>query len=97
MIMKKLSIEEKAKAYDEALERAKEIIECSKNSGSKEVRMVLSFFPELRENEDEIIRKALIKLVKKAGEGYENVIDGVSIEDAISWLEKKCEQKPAEE
>ena len=44
------------------------------------------------ESDDEKIRKALIKLVKKAGEGYENVIDGVSIENAISWLEKQGEQ-----
>ena len=51
-----------------------------------------SQFPELKESEDERTRKALIKLVKKAGEGYENVIDGVSIENAISWLEKQGEQ-----
>lgn len=51
-------------------------------------------FPEIVESEDKRISKALIKLVKKAGEGYENVIDGVSIENAISWLEKKGEQKP---
>jgi hypothetical protein len=52
------------KKYKEALERAKEIIECSKNPGSKEVRMVLSFFPELRENEDERIRKELLDMCK---------------------------------
>lgn len=46
---------------------------------------------EHEESEDEKISKALIKLVKKAGEGYENVIDGVSIENAISWLEKQYE------
>jgi hypothetical protein len=66
--------------YKEALERAKEIIECSKNPGSKEVRMVLSFFPELRENEDERIRKELLDIAKTLGKS-----------EWIAWLEKQGE------
>jgi hypothetical protein len=85
--MKELSIEEKAKRYDEALERANELYD------EHERDIALLIFPELKESEGEKIRKALIKLVKKAGEGYENVIDGVSIENAISWLEKQGEQQ----
>lgn len=90
--MKELSVEEKAKAYDEAKLR----ISAAYNSNRCTIGFMNEIFPELKESEDEMIRKALIKLVKKAGEGYENVIDGVSIENAISWLEKQWEQKPAE-
>lgn len=88
--MKELSIEEK---YKKALERAKEIIECSK-SDTKEVRMVLSFFPELKECED----KRMIQYFKdlapfdKAEELYEKY--GFSHKDAIAWFEKQGEQKP---
>lgn len=77
------------KAYKEALERAKSF----RTPDNKDVAAYI--FPVLKESGDEKIRKALIKLVKKAGEGYENVIDGVSIENAISWIEKQGEQKSA--
>ncbi len=90
--MEKLSIEEKAKRYDEALERAKEIIECSK-SNSKEVRMVLSFFPELKESEGENICRKLIAFLKQCkavyGDGFKQF--GLEIDDAIAWLEEKKE------
>ena len=88
--MKELSIEEKAKRYDEALKVAKGLYAKDAPDSLHLERM----FTELKESDGEKIRKALIKLVKKAGEGYENVIDGVSIENAISWLEKQGEQKP---
>ena len=48
-----MSIEEKAKAYDEALERAKKLDE----DGCHVLRDV---FPELADSEDERIRKHLI-------------------------------------
>ena len=91
-IMKELSIEEKAKAYDEALGRAKELLEI----GLKDTRdkmVVLSFFPELKESEDERIRKALLELVHDTT-GDELWVDyNVHKEDALAWLEKQegCE------
>jgi hypothetical protein len=103
--MKELSIEEKAQRYDETLDRTIRFLTIIGVSPNEEPiaavkRMSEYIFPELKESEDEDederIRKALIKLVKKAGEGYENVIDGVSIENAISWLEKQGEHKPAD-
>lgn len=87
--MKELSIEEKAKRYDEAIERAEEINKEHSKKGFKPSDDVLYIFPELTESEDEKIRKALIKLVKKAGEGYENVTEGVSIQKTISWLKEQ--------
>ncbi len=71
------------KKYKEAIERAKEIIECSK-SDAKEVRMVLSFFPELKESED-ICRK-LIAFFKqcKAVYGDDFKQFGLDIDDVIA-------------
>jgi len=71
------------KKYKEALERAKEILEYSKKQDSKEVRMVLSFFPELKEeSEDERIRKEIISALKFAN------VKGV-YDKHIAWLEKQ--------
>lgn len=50
--MKELSIEEKAKRYDEAIEKAKEF----KNNpfaGYDGTDFISALFPELKENEDE--------------------------------------------
>jgi hypothetical protein len=46
--MKGLSIEEKAKRYDEAIKRAKELLEIGVKD-TRDKRVVLSFFPELKE------------------------------------------------
>ena len=82
------------KKYKEALERAKEIIECSK-SDTKEVRMVLSFFPELRENKNEKVKKSLIRLVKSFYDVNFPTPEGFTKEQLLSWLEKQGDQKPA--
>lgn len=93
--MKELSIEEKAERYNEALERARKLQENSKGMILK--KWLWNIFPELKESEDERIRKWLI--------GYFNqyIIDGMpqvfgnglNVKDVISWLEKQGEQKPA--
>lgn len=93
--MKELSIEEKAKAYDEAIKRAKELLEIGLKD-TRDKRVVLSFFPELAESED----KKMIQYFKdlapfdNAEELYEKY--GFSHKDAIAWLEKKGEQKTDE-
>ena len=54
-----MTVEQKAKAYDEALEKAKKYIE-------KGYTVLMSdLFTELRESEDERIRKALIEGVRQ--------------------------------
>lgn len=75
--------------YKEALERAKEIIECSK-SDTKEVRMVLSFFPELKENEDEKTIKEIKQFIHSRGMSLAQS----KVDSWIAWLEKQGEQKP---
>ena len=86
--MKELSIEEKAKLYDEAIERAKNYhspeTECN-------VRIAMeNLFPVLKESEDEMVRNKLIKFFK----GYspdEEWWGNITQEDILAWLEKQGE------
>ena len=80
--MKELSIEEKAKAYDEAIKRAKELLEIGVKD-TRDKRVVLSFFPELKESEDERTRKELINFVNSHLAGFPQC------EKYITWLEKQ--------
>jgi hypothetical protein len=90
--------EEKAKAYDEALEIAKknyvttqdlsegsqiEIgVECFKN-------ILESIFPELKESEDERIRKELTEFLKNASGGFlDSTIQCKTFRKWYTWLEK---------
>ena len=90
--MIKLSIEEKAKAYDEALERAQALYNDKNEIGYANAESVLEeVFPLLKESEDERIRKELIEHCRNTRcvteEGAERIAKW------ISWLEKQegCE------
>ena len=80
------TIEEKAKAYDEALERAKELL--LGNEHSNTIRSYFEhIFPGLRESEDERIRKGIIHYL-------DYTAGGLSSEEQhkwIAWLEKQKE------
>ena len=84
------------KAYEAALERAKGIY--NENPSSSTAKFVCGqIFPELKESEDERIRKELIDFVNH----YRNNTDLTTeqaewIKKAIAYLEKQKEQKPAE-
>ena len=80
--MKELSIEEKAKAYDKAIEKAKNWYIDAQIDFKKSLE---TLFPSLKENENEKIRKELIKFVKV------NIPDE---ERYITWLEKQKERGP---
>ena len=100
--------EQKAKAYDEALERArkqrdeyqKEFDKTDKDSRLASIlRAAISAvemaFPELAESEDERIRKALIdalKTSKSVGE-LKFVLPEPTRKDCIAYIEKQKEQK----
>ena len=89
--MKELSIEEKAKAYDEAIERAKEYLGDCMLTRQEYIEKV---FPELEENEDEKIRKAIIRLFELETEcKLLPTSNSYTYGKAISWLEKQGEQK----
>ena len=85
------AIEEKAKAYDEALERARAL-----NNG-KDIDVEAGtttceyIFPELKESESEMIRKDLIEWIK---EFPDMIWRGHYKKDVLAWIEKQCEQKP---
>ena len=87
--MKKLSIEEKAKAYNKAFERAKNIYGASE---CKDILCTLeTIFPELKENEDEKIRKELISFFSELPDA--GTFRGIPTSKVIAWLEKRGEQK----
>lgn len=77
--------EEKAKAYDEALERAKKLYnEAKANDYTSDMEDYETIFPELKENEDEKIRRNIIAALK--GEGY---YDCDLTNECIAWVEKQ--------
>lgn len=87
-----MNIEEKAKAYDEALEKVKPLYERAKKDDSPIWATYEHLFPQLAESEDERIRRDIIHYILYKA-------DGVSEEQEHSWiayLEKQKEQKPAE-
>lgn len=84
--MKQLSIEEKAKRYDEALEKANNTIEVNQ-AISDIVECVESLFPELAESEGERIRKYIVEAV----ELHKDFTQGRK-ERIYAWLEKQKER-----
>ena len=85
------SIEEKAKRYDEAIEKFDVILNLNtvKESGTIFADDVRKILPELKESEDERIRKAMIDFFKhEREEGITVLHYGVNIESMIDWLEK---------
>lgn len=86
--------------YKETLERAKEQLKKAKVFDYKEGQIahdiretVYAIFPELKESEDERIRKALIKAVSGTFKGNKLFGTDVTREEALAWLEKQGEQK----
>jgi hypothetical protein len=87
-----MTIEEKAKRYDEALTKARNIVN-SINVGLIGKDSFEAVFPELRESEDERIRKWLIKDMGRRLSCWTST--EVTKEQVLAWLEKQGEQKPA--
>ena len=74
------TIEEKATAYDGALEKAREVY----NRGYYVIGDLETIFPELKESKDEKIRELLIRFHKGTID-----IDGIKGDEIVSWLEKQ--------
>ena len=75
----KLSIEEKAKAYDEAKLRMKIAL----NSNRCTIGFMNEIFPELKESDDESIKKELISFLRR--------YDPFLTQKFIDWIEKQGE------
>ena len=88
------TIEEKARAYDEVFTKAAALYKASEPMSGCNV-IIETLFPEIKESEDEKIRKSLIILLQHFCKGYR--VPGlefpVSYKDMLAWLEK---QKPIE-
>lgn len=82
-----MTTEQKAKAYDEAIKRAKafELPEYK--------NIMASVFPELKESEDEKIRKELIAIYSVGAKVNAKTGD-IPDRDIVAWLEKQGEQHP---
>ncbi len=83
--------EEKAKRYDEAIKKAKSKIKNDKDHVLYEDD-IIEIFPELKESEDEMIRKALIDGFKRYDDG--GLFNGCLVREILAWLEKQGKQKP---
>ena len=88
--MKELSVEEKAKRYDEVIKKAESLYKAAEPMSGCNV-IIETFFPELKESEDERIRGAIIYFISHTPTVPKGTIGK---ETMIAWLEKQGEQKP---
>ena len=86
--------EEKAKAYDEALKRAKAMHDVNYTDSYTKANLE-TIFPELRESEDERMMRVIgLALTDVPEERFTSL--GTTLKDCLAYLEKQKEQKPAE-
>ena len=90
--MKELSIEQKAKRYDEAIEIARKIKNGEPINASNGTVISDVIFPELKEDENDRIRRVIIEYFVGL---YSCMFPykGFTKEQIIAWLEKQGEQK----
>ena len=73
---------------------ALEIIRKNCTDGSQLREACEVFIPELKESEDERIRKAILSRLKDAKDQGCNTYGGAKIDECIAYLERQKEQKP---
>lgn len=71
------------KKYKEALERARDLM-TNQNPPAFDKDLISLIFPELKESEDERIKREILELVSIAGNGNQ-------FEEIKDWLEKQGE------
>lgn len=93
--MKELSTEQKAKAYDKALERMKAWVKGEYPECFTEAQKTAEFiFPELKESEDERIKKAIMEFFELQDDN--TTYSFIPKKDILTWLEKQGEKKSAD-
>ena len=81
---------EKAKAYDEALKKASDAYK----DDDRHIKATLErIFPELKESEDEKIKKAIIEFFESEDDNA--TYSSIRKKDIISWLEKQGKEEYA--
>jgi hypothetical protein len=89
-VMKELSTEEKARRYDEAIERANSLLSGNQLGNA----WIYKLLPDLKESEDDRIRKELLEHCKNQAKPYIQTGNKCpQIQSWIDWLEKQGEQK----
>ena len=78
-----MTTEEKANAYDEALEQAKKALNTCGSLDCDAARQIFRFFPQLRESDDEKIRKHIIDIIKDNAK-----LKCIPCDAEIAYLEK---------
>jgi hypothetical protein len=94
--MKELSIEEKQKTYDEAIRKLRGMMpnwERLSYNGKTFLQDLIHIFPELKESEDERIRKEIISFLQLP---HPQFVGERKQEKWIAWLENQEEQKPTD-
>ena len=95
-----MTIEEKARAYDEAFEKAKKHYNSKYHPSEGPSGVYLNnadleeIFPALKQSEDERIRNRIICYLKQDIEEYPERTE--RIKEMLAYLERQKEQKPAE-
>ena len=75
-----MTIEEKAKAYDKAIELAKDSLTYPDMPGFMRVDIL---FPELRKEDDSLIADSIIKSLRSISEGFD-----INLSKEINWVKK---------
>jgi ribosomal protein L16 Arg81 hydroxylase len=88
--MKELSTEQKARAYDKAKYIMKKYIE-SGNAGVIAENTIKNAFPELKESEDEKMKKIISDILLIDNDEIREILDAnnVLMQDIDAWLEKQ--------
>ena len=81
----------KEEKYEAALEQARKELKTCGDLDCDAARLIFRLFPQLRESEDERIRKNCIHFLEYQKSHH---ADTREIEECIAWLEKQKEQKP---
>jgi len=85
-----MTIEQKAKAYDEAIKRMKSWVRGEHPECFTEAQKAAEFiFPELKESEDERIKQRIIKLIKMSNEVGGFALHKWEADEMLAWLEKQ--------
>lgn len=100
--MKELSIEQKAKRYDEVVKEIKNLRDNLLNVGVIKENGVIydnfnRIFPELKESEDDRIKRVLVDYFKRykgqEERGGSTMFCGIPTDDILTWFEKQGEHE----
>jgi len=82
--------------YEEALSQAEKELKCCGSLDCDAARQIFRLFPELKESEDDIMRKMAIHAVYSPEAQSCIKSWGINPSDVIAWLERQGEQKPVD-